>query len=353
MLYPKIKIQKSPDYTFAVAKIRVWESKLLSASVFYQLADSRGLSGLESILNSTAYGNLSASLWSLPATDRQAGKQGEKIALSDFDDSLDAEEITTLKELKSFLKNDKFLMPFFYKRDFHNLKLFAKSKFTKVEADWLKESLIEKETLAEAIIGQDFSFLPKTYQDFLNGVWKEYEKSGNWQILDAFLEQRLYEQILNITEEFPFANYFFKAEIDLINIKTFLRCKKRDVEADLFDGLFITGGLLDKKIFGGTGEESANKLLQRLKFTPYDILTSAEKDASGKFDEFYEMEKKCHLVLLKQLSCARYTAFGYEPILRYIFLKTNEIRNLRAVFVGKLHNISSEEIKASIGPFNA
>lgn len=344
MLPTKVKIQKSPDFTFAVGKIRAWESKLLPASVFYQLADSRDLSELESILSSTVYANLPASLRS---------KQAGKIALSDFDDLFDAEEITTLKELKSFLKDDRFLMPFLYKRDFHNLKLFAKSKFTNVEADWLKESLVKKETLAEAIIWQDFTFLPKIYQNFLNEAWKTYEKIGNWQILDTFLEQRLYEQILNITEEFPFANYFFKAEIDLINIKTFIRCKNRDAEADLFSQLFIGGGLLDKTFFIEAYKEPTDKLSQRLKFTPYDVLTDIGTDVSKSFGEFYEIEKRCYLVLLKYLSCAKYTAFGYEPVLRYIFLKNNEIKNLRTVLVGKTHNISSEEIKARIGPFNA
>ncbi len=333
MLSPNIKIQKSPDYTFAVGRIRVWESKLLSASMFYQLADARNLSELESILSSSAY--------------------GKRVAPSDFDNSFAAEEIATLKELKSFLKNDSFLLPFFYKKDFHNLKLLAKSKFTDIENDWLEEGLVEKEKIAEALDGQELASLPKNYQDFLNEAWNIHEKTGDWQMLDAVLEQRLYEQILTVTEEFPFAQYFFKAEIDLINIKTFIRCKNRDAEDDLFGRLFISGGLLGKRFFGGTGKESADNLFQRIKFTPYAVLTNIEIDTSKSFDKFYEIENKCYLALLQYLACAKYTAFGYEPVLRYVFLKNNEIKNLRTIFVGKTHNVPSEEIKAKIGPFNA
>jgi len=326
MLSPNIKLKKSLDYTFAVGRVRVWESKLLSASLFYQLADARNLSELESILSPTAY----------------------KLAISGFDDVLDTEEITVLKELKKTLKDDRFLLPFFYKRDFYNLKLLAKSKFTDVEIDRLKEGLIEKGKIEQAISGGDLTSLPKNYQDFLNEAWKIYEKTEDWQILDSFLEQRLYEQILNITEEFPFANYFFKSEIDLINIKTFIRYKNSDAGGDLFGRLFINGGLLDRHFFG---EESIDKLLQRLKSTPYDLLTDIE--ISPNFEKFYEIENKCHFALLKYLLCARYTSFGYEPILRYVSLKNNEIKNLRTVIIGKTHNIPSEEIKARIGPFNA
>ncbi|MCK4905839.1 V-type ATPase subunit [bacterium] len=340
MISPKVSIKKSPGFTFAVAKIRFWESKLLTTSIFYQLADSKDLPQLQSILNPTAYAS--------------------KIALPDFDDSMDSEEFATLKELKSFLKDYKFIMPFFYKRDFHNLKLIAKSKYTNVEADWLKEGFISKEIAIKVIAEQDLTSLPKIYRGFINQIWNMYEKTDHWQIFDTFLDKKLYEQILNVTKEVSFANGFFKTEIDLINIKTLVRRRNNparqdladeNTQADLFSQLFIDGGFMDKTFFVETYKEQIDKLSQRLKFTPYDILAGIGTEDSKSFD--YEIEKRCCLVLLKYLSCAKYTAFGYEPILRYVFSKNNEIRNLRTIFVGKLHNLSSEEIKARIGPFDA
>ncbi|MFH1548289.1 MAG: V-type ATPase subunit, partial [Candidatus Omnitrophota bacterium] len=303
MISPKVSIKKSPGFTFAVAKIRFWESKLLTTSMFYQLADSKDLPQLQSILNPTAYAS--------------------KIALPDFDDSIDSEEFATLKELKSFLKDYKFIMPFFYKRDFHNLKLIAKSKYTNVEADWLKEGFISKEIAIKVIAEQDLTSLPKIYRDFISQIWNMYEKTDNWQIFDTFLDKKLYEQILNVTKEVSFANRFFKTEIDLINIKTLIRCRNNNAQADLFSQLFIDGGFLDKTFFIETyNKEQIDKLSQRLKFTPYDILAGIGTEDSKSFD--YEIEKRCCLVLLKYLSCAKYTAFGYEPILRYVFSKNNE-----------------------------
>ncbi len=118
MLPLKVKIQKNPHFTFAVGKIRVWESRLLSPSIFYQLADFQTLEEMESLLNATPY--------------------GRKVSVFNFDDSIDKEEITTLNELKSLARDYRFLLPFFYKRDFHNLKLLAKSKFTELKNEWLK-----------------------------------------------------------------------------------------------------------------------------------------------------------------------------------------------------------------------
>ena len=333
MLPPKVKIQKGPDFTFAVGKIRVWEAKLLPAAVFYQMADCANFTELESILNATSY--------------------GRKIKPADFDEAIDSEQITMLNELKSFIKDNGFILSFFYRMDFHNLKLIAKSKFTEVDTGWLKEGLLGKEIAAEIIAEQNFALLPKIYQDLLNKAWQAYEKSNDWQALDILLDKNLYEQILKITERFPFANYFLKTELDLINIKTFIRCKNQNAEAEFFIQLFLEGGLLDKSFFAEMYKESIDKFSDRLKFTPYHILSDSGIVHFKNTGEFYRIEHDCYLVLLKYLSRAKYTAFGYEPILRYIFLKINELRNLRTAFVSKLHGVETEQIKAMIGPFSA
>ena len=332
MLSPKIKLQKSPDFTFAVGKIRVWESKLLPSSIFYQLADSKTLEELESILNATTY--------------------GRRISLLNFDDSIDKEEITTLNELKSLVKDYRFILPFFYKRDFHNLKLIAKSKFTKVEIDWIKEGLIKKEIILKAITENDFTLLPEVYQDFLSEMWRVYERTNKWQIFDSLLDKKLYGEILEVTEGLPFANLFFKTEVDMLNIKTLIRCKRNTVDIEIFVQLFIEGGLLGKNLFLDIYRESIDKFSDRLKFTPYYILSERGITYLKDTGEFYKIEQDCSLILLKYLSYAKYTAFGYEPLLRYLFLKINELRNLRTIFISKVHRVKSEEVKIRIGQFN-
>ena len=333
MLLPKVKIQKSADFTFAVGKIRVWEAKLLPASAFYQLADCADFTEIESILNATSY--------------------GRKITSADFDEAINTEEIAMLNELKRFLKDNRFILPFFYRIDFHNLKLIAKSKFTGVEAGWLREGLLKKEIADKIIAEQDFTPLPKTYRDLINQAWEAYDKSNDWQDLDMLFDKSFYGQILKITEEFPFENCFFRTEIDLVNIKTLIRYKNQNAEAEFFIKLLVGGGLLDESFFVEMYKESIDKFSDRLKVTPYHILSDRGIAHFKNKGEFYKIEQDCCLVLLKYLSCAKYTAFGYEPILRYIFLKLNELKNLRTAFVSKLHSVEPEQIKERIGPFNA
>lgn len=335
MLSTKAKLQKSADFTFAVGKIRVWESKLLEESIFYQLVDSPNPQSMESVLNATEY--------------------GKEISISNFDKDIDKKEISTLYEIKALVKDSSFILPFFYKRDFHNLKLIAKSKFVKVKEEWIKESLIRKEIISKVLAENNSSYLPETYSNFVDEAWALYDKTNQWQLMDALLDKQLYEEILNVTQrkELSFANQFFKMEIDLLNIKIFIRCKNQEVGTDLFLQLLIDGGLLGKKFLGKLYEQSVDNVADRLKFTPYYILSSEEIPFLKEKGEFYKIEQGSCSVLLNYLSCARYTAFGYEPVLRYLFLKMNEFRNLRAVFAGKLHGAGPEKIKEIIGPFSS
>lgn len=332
MLSPKIKIQKSPGFTFAVGRIRVFESRLLEPSIFYQLADSQNSGEMESLLNATPY--------------------GRRASAFNFDDSLDKEEIITLNELKSLVRDHRFLLPFFFKRDFHNLKLLAKSKFAKVDAGWLKEGLIKKEIISKAIIENDVLSLPKVYKDYLNEALGVYKKKNQWQMVDAMLDKKLYGEIFKVTEGLPFVNQFFKIEVDLLNIKSFIRCKRRVADVELFVQLFIDGGLLGRTFFIEMYEESIDRLSEKLEFTPYHILSEKGIPYLKETERFYKIEQSCYSVLLDYLSHAKYTAFGYEPLLRYLFLKINELRNLRTVFVNKSHGVQPEEIKARMGPFS-
>ncbi len=332
MLPLKVKIQKNSNFTFAVGKIRALESRLLPPSTWYQLADSPTLEGIESILNTTQY--------------------GRRVSVLNFDESLDKEEITILNGLKNLVKDYRFLLPFFFKRDFHNLKLLAKSKFTKVETEWLKEGLIKEEIISKAIAENDISSFPETYQDFLGEAWEVHEKTNRWQMVDVLLDKKLYGEIFKVTEGLPFLNQFFKIEIDLLNIKSLIRCKKENADVKLFVQLFVDGGLLERNLFIGMYGETIEKLSEKLKFTPYYILSKEGIPYLKDTGRFYKIEQGCYSVLLDYLSYAKYTAFGYEPLLRYLFLKINELRNLRTVFVSKLHGVQPEETKERIGPFS-
>jgi V/A-type H+-transporting ATPase subunit C len=332
MLPLKIKVQKNPDFTFAVGKIRVSESKLLKPSILYQLADSQTLEEMESILNATPY--------------------GKGLSMLNFDDSLDNEELTTLNELKNLVKDYRFLLPFFYKRDFHNLKLIAKSKFTKTDEGWLKEGLIEKEIISKTIAEGNISYLPEAYRKLLNEAWQVYERINQWQMIDVLLDKKLYEKIFEVTQELPFLNQFFQIELDLLNIKSLIRCKSKASEIELFVQLLVDGGLLVKSLFVEMYEKPINDFSGKLKFTPYYTLSDEGIPYLEETGRFYKIEQGCYSVLLDYLSCAKYTAFGYEPLLRYLFLKVNELRNLRTIFTCKLHGVEPEEIKERIGHFS-
>ena len=331
MLIPKAKIEKNEGYTFPVGKIRVWEGRLLHPSTFYQLADAKSLQEVDLVLGTTSY--------------------AKNISLTHFDKSLEKEEITTLNLIKGSCKDYTFLLPFFYKRDIHNLKLLSKSRYVEIEDSWIIQGLIEKEIILTSIKNDDISLLPRTYQGLIKEARRFYEGLKKLQMIDIFLDKKLYEEIFHLTRNLPFINQFFRREVDLLNIKNFIRCRRIHWEEKLFASILIKGGLIEDSFFQEIYREPKERLSNKLIFTPYTILSSEGIPYLEKTGKFHRIEQNGYSILLQFLSPAKYVAFGYEPLLRYLFLKMNEVRNLRVVFSSKLNGVKPENIKERLGPF--
>ncbi|HIE43222.1 MAG TPA: hypothetical protein EYP78_00290, partial [Candidatus Omnitrophica bacterium] len=332
MLIPTtVKIQRSRGYTFAVGRIRVLESRLLEASIFYQLADSRSIEEIESILGTSSY-----------AKGVSTSSTASRLFI-DFEEFLDREEIDSLNLIRDLSKDSRFIMPFFYKRDFHNLKLVVKSKVAHVENQWVKEGSVPVETVLGAIEEQNPSLLPEPFRTYGEEAQAMYEQKGRWQMIDVFLDNRLYEEIFKVTESLSFLEGLFRREVDMLNIRNFILCKRRNLNRGVFAPLLVKGGMLEEGLLGEMYEGGVDKLAEKLKFTPYALLSEDGIPYFKETGRFFKVEQNCDSLLLDYVSFAKYTAFGYEPLIRYLFLKINELKNLRIIFVGKQNGAYPEE----------
>jgi len=334
MITPQITTEESSLYTFAVGKIRVLEASLLPPSLFYQLAEVKGLEEISSTLASTTY-----------------AESISRIENHNFADFLEGEELASLHLIKNLSAEDFLTLPFFWKRDFHNLKLILKADFSLVKKEFLKEGTFSKDFFWNVIEDKDVTLLPPLYQLALDRARKGYERDKQYQMVDIILDKELFAQIFRLTWEHPFIQDYFRREADLLNIKSFLRCKDGQESKDFFSKTFLPGGLLEINFFLSFYEDSLDSLQQRLKFTPYSLLSEDGLPYWQKNRYSWKIDNNCWTLALQYLSKAKYTAFGYAPLLRYYILGMNERRNLRTVFVGKETGIEIEKIKERLGPF--
>jgi V/A-type H+-transporting ATPase subunit C len=246
-----------------------------------------------------------------------------------------------LKRLYSFIDKwslDRELTELFRMRyDFHNLKVFLKNKF--------REKPLPPERLPFITLGTIDSLKIEEAREFIQ-VQKEaikvFKKSKNPQDIDIILDKEYYKLCLEKAEESEneFVINLFRTEINLINIKTFFRCRVLKKNKDFFSKVFIPGGSLTKRLFLEFYEKEENAFSRKLSFTPY-----AKAVMGYKKEGLKGLELSCDNLLLEYVKKTKLITAGLEVLIAYLIAKENEVKLLRSVLTGKVNEIPAQIIR--------
>ena len=154
------------------------------------------------------------------------------------------------------------------------------------------------------------------------------------------------EQPLHLGGQGEFLLDFFREEIDLINIKSFFRVFKGDMESGFFSRVFIPGGYVEEKDFWKAFEEGMERLPEILYSTDYSDLVQETVTELSDGHNLSNFEKKVDNRLLARIkSASRYNFDGIEPVIGYIFAKEYEAKVVRIIMVGKLNGLEPGSIR--------
>jgi len=320
-------------YAYAVGKIRAREVRLLD---FHKLI---------SILEAES---VEAALKSLADTDYAEGL-AEIKGEDDFDWHLSL-QMERVYELISELTQDPELTDLFIVRnDFHNMKVAFKKKWGAVidEKYYLVPTKVKREELLEAVETGIFDRLPPLFAGALQRMGTVYSSEKNFQLVDTTLDKIYLSHCLGVSRQAKceFLENFFSIQIDLANIRTFLRLKEMGKGRDYLEKCLIPGGVLEKGDFLRLFAGSLESFLDILRFKDYyEIVKSGVEDwkRSGSFSH---LEKLFDDHLLSFVKKAKYITFGIEPLIGYLVAKETEVKNLRTIMVGKFNRLSQEIIK--------
>jgi len=301
-------------YAYAVGKIRAREVRLLD------------LHKLSSILEAE---NVAEALKGLSDTDYREGLalvKGEE----DFDLHL-SRQMESVYGLISELTLDPELTDLFILRnDFHNIKVAIKKKYVALAAEeyYLAPSIVDREELIEAVGTGNFFRLPPLLAGALEKIEGIYSAEKNIQLIDITLDEIYLSHSLQVAcqAKCEFLERLFLIQIDLTNIRSFLRLKEMAKERDYL-------------------EDSLESFVDSLRFKDYYEILKSGIEHWKKSGSFSFLEKLFDDYLLNFAKRAKYISFGIEPLIGYLVAKEMEVKNLRTVIVGKSNRLSPELIK--------
>jgi V/A-type H+-transporting ATPase subunit C len=324
MARPEIDFPDDTRYAYAVGRIRALENRLLTRSDFARLLDAGDIDQTLRSLSEMGY----------PVPEGAAT----------YEPVLTAENGAALQLLERLSEDGELIELFRRRYDFHNLKVLLKAKHSGQD---LAEAIMDLGSvpsgdLSEAVRAGEPDRLPEPLAQAMRAAEERYAESqrpGDLGVQYADLS-RVLKGMNN-----RFLNSWLAWEVDLLNIRSFLRFKWLEEDMKTFPDIILPGGSLGWDFFRVIREEPLDSLAQVFGRTPYGRVVADGIAQLKARKSFAPLERGCDDLMMELLKTSRQTSFGVEPVVAYVLLKELEIRSVRAVLVGKLNGLPREKIK--------
>ncbi|MBF1053410.1 MAG: V-type ATP synthase subunit C [Parvimonas sp.] len=309
-------------------RIRHAEKKLLTKQQLQRLADAKNLEDAIKLLNETSYSS------ELSKLDRP--ENYEQVLSEVLNKTYkEAMEISPEKSLVEILS---------CKYDYHNLKVLVKENILKEKFDSMYCMLDENEIEAfrELALKNDEG-LSKDFKECLDF----FETTKDPQDIDIFIDKKYFEKVLSLAEGFKLEmiTEYFKAMIDFINLRTFIRCRKQNQVKETLEKVLIKGGDIETDKILDMFYEDIEILPIKLKAYKIGRVLSKIVEEYKNTNSLNSFEKSMDDYLVEIVRKAKSIHYGAEVIFSFLFAKELEIKNLRLILVGKVNGLSADFIK--------
>jgi V/A-type H+/Na+-transporting ATPase subunit C len=324
------------DYGYACARVRELEKSLLNQEILDKLIESQDL---ENAIKVFSESNLNEYIF----------ENTEPVAIDNHLVNILKKTIKLIAEISPY----PYLFKLFnWKYDFHNLKVLLKTKILdkKEKAPIYEIGNISQDILRAAVFDGKYQSVPILIERFIKQSEELYMKYEDLQLMEISLDNAYYEILFNNLEDInqPFLFYFYKTEIDLLNILIACRCKVRHIKkANLSEILIKYGNFSPQKIID-IYENSVHSWPNYFEKTDYSSLVEEGIKHWQENKSLLEIERLSDNFLLNLLKIGRYTSFGLESVIAYYYAKENDIKNIRMILNGKRYLLPKDIIRKNI-----
>ncbi len=317
-------------YSFAVGLVRALEVKLFNQQTVNRLLDAKDIPTLKRELGETEYHDLLSS-----------GR--------DFETELQRGLKRTYELITAIAPEPDLIILLRLKYDFHNIKALYKARMLgeSAEAALSDLGLIDKNLLLQITEDDNYEQLPSGLNRPVIEAVTKLGSSPTGSSVDMAFDGVMYDFLYHKAEkaESLFLKILFQQQIDLINLKSWLRIKKREGNKKILLAALLDHGLIEKGRWLDLYELAVADLPAKLAHTPYARLISEGISRYQQQGSLSVLQRLIDSYMLGYMESARLICMGPEPLIAYLWAKENEAKVLRTVLVGKLNDLPLAVIK--------
>ncbi len=315
---------RDTEYTFAVARIRSNENKLLSSQE------------LASVISAPTYKD---------AVQRLNDK-GYEITGTDYSSALEKKARESFSLIEEVLPDKSQFNSIILKNDFNNLKVSLKAFFTEKDTDglFLYPSVYSPEEIKANVYGRKNSLLPECLQHADRSAYRILSKTRFAQLADSVIDRASMEWSLREAKkgDNPILLEIAETETALTDIKVLYRCILTGKAVSFMERAVAECSAFSKSGIILAASNGIEDFLTFLSHTDYNGAAEALKSSTAEF------ERWCDNRLLTVLRKAKTEVFGIAPIVAYYYACETEIRNVRIILSAKLTGQPEEIIRQRV-----
>lgn len=299
------------DYTYAVARIRSRELKLLSQKDIEALMSLKTYDECMDYLIDKGYGD-------------DDGDRDERTVL--------AQERRRLWELISELVPDLSVFDVFRcADDFQNLKISIKAVTRDVEPMLLQNGSVSGEKIYHCVKGQDYSSLPDYLRQAAQPAFTALLQTGDGQSCDLIIDSAYLNTLYELAErsDCEVIKLYSELTIASADILAAVRCERIGKKHGFIIRALAPCNTINIELLARAAAKSFDDILSYLSTTEYALAAEELKISISAFERWRDN------YLIDKIKPQKYQPFTISPISAYIIAKENELKVVRLILTAK------------------
>ena len=330
------KNRPATQYGYAVARLRALENRLLDETTFQRMIDCDTLESAVKVLGETPY-----SSWLME--QKSAG----------FDKAIEAALHAAYVEVAGFVPETDIVSLLRLPYDVHNVKTLLKGQILAERGGKRRLDLltslgnVDTDTLTLAVEGEDYTGLPFGLDKAIPAAVELWQKDQDALALEKFLDGYYFKALLKTAEglAMPEVVRWVKARIDGENLKTLLRLTHIPETRAQTATFLHAGGTLPPATLASLVMEGPENWGRLLSYAGISKLLTAFTEDGDFSSMLVQFEKNLDNYVTETIAPARYSTFEPANVVRYLWLKEIEAKNLRIVLVSVANGVEKDAIR--------
>ena len=322
------KKKKETDFLSISARVRVMETRLLTAERMERMIEAKDAAEAAKVLGECGYPDLS------------------EVTPSAVEDMLADAQGALFEDLGKAV--DPALMDVFRcKYDYHNAKTLVKAAALGLDQDrlLLRGGRYGPEKLAEDFRREDLRACTSVFQEAVTHARELLGSSGDPQQADFVLDRAYYAELAALAGESgsAFLQGYVQLSIDGANLRAAVRAARLDKGPDFLRLVLVKGGTVSPEDIAVTPGPDLARL-----FHSSPLAQAAEAGAAlavpggGALTDF---ERLCDDTLMAYMVKARMIPFGEQPVVAYLYAREAEATAIRIILTGRMAGIDGATIR--------